>query len=56
MQNFLKDLAPDPERDIAYMCGNPNMVDACVQTLKDLGLPMKHIRREKYVSPSVVPR
>ena len=50
VQNVLGELTPDPERDIAYMCGNPNMVDACVQTLKDLGLPMKHIRREKYVS------
>lgn len=50
VQNFLEELAPDPERDIAYMCGNPNMVDACVEALKELGLPMKNIRREKYVS------
>ena len=40
----------DPARDIAYMCGNPNMVDACVEAMKGFGLPMKHIRREKYVS------
>lgn len=50
VQNFLAELAPDPERDIAYLCGNPNMVDAGVEALKALGLPMKHIRREKYVS------
>ena len=50
VQNFLEELAPDPARDIAYMCGNPNMVDACVEALKGFGLPMKHIRREKYVS------
>lgn len=50
VQNFLEALAPDPERDIAYMCGNPNMVDACVEALKGFGLPMKNIRREKYVS------
>ena len=50
VQNFLEELAPDPDRDIAYMCGNPNMVDACVEALKGFGLPMKHIRREKYVS------
>ncbi|MDO5609426.1 MAG: ferredoxin--NADP reductase [Pseudomonadota bacterium] len=50
VQNFLDGLAPDPAHDIAYMCGNPNMVDACVEALKGFGLPMKHIRREKYVS------
>ena len=50
VQNFLEEVAPDPDRDIAYMCGNPNMVDACVEALKGFGLPMKHIRREKYVS------
>ena len=50
VQNALPDIAPDPEGDIAYLCGNPNMVDACVEALKGFGLPMKHIRREKYVS------
>ncbi len=50
VQNFLGELALDPVRDIAYMCGNPDMVDACVEALKGFGLPMKHIRREKYVS------
>ena len=37
-------------RDIAYLCGNPNMVDACFEALKARGLPVPHIRREKYVS------
>ncbi len=50
VQNFLVELAPDPKGDIAYLCGNPNMVDAGVEALKAHGLPMKHIRREKYVS------
>ena len=50
VQNVLADIAPEPEGDIAYLCGNPNMVDACVEALKGFGLPMKHIRREKYVS------
>ncbi|MDO5505767.1 MAG: ferredoxin--NADP reductase [Pseudoxanthomonas suwonensis] len=50
VQNFLADVAPQAEGDIAYLCGNPNMVDACVEALKGHGLPMKHIRREKYVS------
>lgn len=50
VQSALADIGPDATRDIAYMCGNPNMVDACVEALKTFGLPMKHIRREKYVS------
>ena len=50
VQNFLEEVAPQAEGDIAYLCGNPNMVDACVEALKGHGLPMKFIRREKYVS------
>ena len=50
VQEALAELAPDPEADIAYLCGNPNMVDACFEALKTAGLPVPHIRREKYVS------
>jgi ferredoxin-NADP reductase len=38
------------ERDITYLCGNPDMIDATFTQLKELGMPIKHIRREKYVS------
>lgn len=50
VQNVLAELSPDPEGDIAYLCGNPNMVDACFEALKEAGLPIPHVRREKYVS------
>src|SRR3546814_3958596 len=50
VQQFLGQFAPDPEHDIAYLCGNPNMVDACFEALKAHGLPVPRIRREKYVS------
>ena len=50
VQNALEEFAPDPERDIAYLCGNPNMVDACFEALKHKGFPVPHVRREKYVS------
>ncbi len=50
MQNVLTELAPSAERDIAYLCGNPNMVDAAFAALKELGLPVSQIRREKYIS------
>ena len=50
VQNFLEEFAPDAAGDIAYLCGNPNMVDACFEQLKERGLPVPQIRREKYVS------
>jgi len=50
VQDALAGLAPSAEGDIAYLCGNPNMVDACFEALKAAGLPVPHIRREKYVS------
>jgi ferredoxin-NADP reductase len=50
VQQFLAEFAPDPQRDIAYLCGNPNMVDACFEALKVDGLAVPQIRREKYVS------
>lgn len=50
VQGLLNELAPSPEGDIAYLCGNPNMVDEAFALLKDAGLPVPHIRREKYVS------
>ncbi|TDK23154.1 ferredoxin--NADP reductase [Luteimonas aestuarii] len=50
VQQFLAEFSPDPATDIAYLCGNPNMVDACFESLKEAGLPVPQIRREKYVS------
>ena len=50
VQNVLAELGPRAERDIAYLCGNPNMVDAAFNALKESGLPVSQIRREKYIS------
>ena len=50
VQQFLAEFSPNPDTDIAYLCGNPNMVDACFEALKEHGLPIPQIRREKYVS------
>jgi len=50
VQQFLAAFAPDASHDIAYLCGNPNMVDACFEALKVHGLAVTQIRREKYVS------
>ena len=50
VQVALTELAPNAEHDIAYLCGNPDMVDQAFAQLKEAGLPIPHIRREKYVS------
>ena len=50
VQHVLAELGPHADRDIAYLCGNPNMVDAAFAALKEFGLPVPQIRREKYIS------
>lgn len=50
VQEQLAELVPNGTHDIAYLCGNPNMVDASFEALKEFGLSVHHIRREKYVS------
>ena len=50
VQNVLPAIAPDAGADIAYLCGNPDMVDASFEALKGHGLGISQIRREKYVS------
>ncbi len=50
VQQHLAEFAHDAAHDIAYLCGNPDMVDACFEVLKGCGLPVPQIRREKYVS------
>ena len=50
VQQNLAEFAPDAGTDIAYLCGNPDMVDACFEALRETGLPIPQIRREKYVS------
>lgn len=50
VQQRLARLALDPEIDIVYLCGNPNMIDEAVAHLKATGFGNPRIRREKYVS------
>jgi len=50
VQVALGELAPNAAHDIAYLCGNPDMVDEAFAMLKEAGLPVPHVRREKYVS------
>lgn len=50
VQDLLPELAPDPEGDLVYLCGNPDMIDDTFAVLKEQGLSVRQIRREKYVS------
>jgi NAD(P)H-flavin reductase len=43
-------LGLDPDSDIVYLCGNPEMIDESVETLKGMGFDIKRLRREKYLS------
>ncbi|MCF8808103.1 ferredoxin--NADP reductase [Xanthomonas campestris] len=52
VQQHLAEFAPTADGDIAYLCGNPDMVDTCAVALREAGLPNAQIRREKYVSAS----
>ncbi len=52
VQNYLAQHEFDPENDIAYLCGNPNMVDEAFALLKEKGMPVPLIKREKYISPA----
>ena len=50
VQVALGELSPNAATDIAYLCGNPDMVDESFAMLKAAGLGVPQIRREKYVS------
>lgn len=50
IQKQLAKLAPKPDTDIIYLCGNPNMIDDTFNYLIELGFDSKAIRREKYIS------
>lgn len=51
VQTYLEQVEFDTENDVIYLCGNPAMVDDAFSLLKEAGLPVPQIRREKYVSP-----
>lgn len=41
----------DPQNDVVYLCGNPNMIDQAFADLREKGFETNKIRREKYISP-----
>ena len=50
VQTGFGELNLDPQKDIIYLCGNPNMIDEAFATLKEMGFGPRNVRREKYIS------
>ncbi len=50
VQHQLTKFNLNPDSDLFYLCGNPNMIDEALIILKNLNVPSKHIKREKYIS------
>ncbi|CAA0124223.1 Flavodoxin/ferredoxin--NADP reductase [BD1-7 clade bacterium] len=49
VQAVINDTSLNPDTDLFYLCGNPDMVDDVFSLLKDRGFAVKSVRREKYV-------
>ncbi len=45
----LRDLNPQADQDLVYLCGNPAMVDEVFEQLKTVGFGVKTVKREKYI-------
>ncbi len=50
VQDGLNQLTLNPENDIIYLCGNPNMIDDSYNLLIEKGFNARNVRREKYIS------
>lgn len=50
VQQQIDGLNPNPEKDMVYLCGNPNMIDDAFALLQEYGFDHKNVRREKYVA------
>lgn len=50
VQDQFDSLNLNPDEDVIYLCGNPNMIDETYERLLKLGFTNKNIRREKYIS------
>lgn len=49
VQHQFDSLDLEPDRDVVYLCGNPDMIDNAVELLKGKGFELKQLRREKYL-------
>lgn len=50
VQKAFEDEGLNPETDVVYLCGNPNMIDESMLWLTGRGFTAQRVRREKYIS------
>ena len=50
VQHQFEQLDLNPETDVVYLCGNPNMINDAFALLTEQGFDPKRVRREKYIS------
>jgi ferredoxin-NADP reductase len=50
VQAAFAEIKPNPEQDVIYLCGNPNMIDEAFAQLAALSFASQNVRREKYIS------
>ncbi len=50
VQQGLSELVLDPNQDVVYLCGNPNMIDEVFASLTQQGFNVSRVIREKYLS------
>lgn len=50
VHSALTSLNLNPQNDIVYLCGNPNMIDETYAMLSEQGFSSQSVRREKYIS------
>ncbi len=49
VQARLDKLVPNPESDLVFLCGNPNMIDFAFNQLTENGFSPRQVKREKYI-------
>jgi len=50
LQAILSTKKLNPQNDIVYLCGNPQMIDETTLLLQEQNFPIQNIIREKYIS------
>jgi ferredoxin-NADP reductase len=50
VQHILEQMNLNPEEDLIYLCGNPQMIDETTELLKNKEFNIQQIIREKYIS------
>ena len=50
VQSAFEGVTLNPQEEVVYLCGNPNMIDQTFARLQALNFSTSQVRREKYIS------